>query len=116
MVTGAHLSSMKPGATFLNTARGAIVREEEMIDVARTRPDLQFILDVTHPEPPTPGSPLFTLPNVIVTPHIAGSMDNECRRMGRAMVDELRRYLAGEPLRWEVTPQLAARSSHRPQK
>ena len=46
-------------------------------------------------------------PNVILTPHIAGSMHNECRRMGQYAVDECRRYLAGEPLRWQVTRELA---------
>ncbi len=69
---------------------------------------------MTDPEPPVKGSPLYTLPNVILTPHIAGSKDAECRRMGRAMVDELTRYLAGEPLKWAITPALAKNSSHRP--
>ncbi len=59
-------------------------------------------MDVTDPEPPVEGSPLYTFPNVILTPHIAGSMDGECRRMGQYMVDECRRYLAGEPLRWSI--------------
>jgi phosphoglycerate dehydrogenase-like enzyme len=108
MITGAHIASMKEGATFINTARGAIVRENEMIEVLKQRPDLQAVLDVTYPEPPAAGSPLYTLPNVILTPHIAGSMDAECRRMGRYMVEELRRYVAGKPLRWQVTREAAA--------
>jgi len=108
MITGAHIASMKQGATFINTARGAIVRENEMIEVLKRRPDLQAVLDVTHPEPPAAGSPLYTLPNVILTPHIAGSMDAECRRMGRYMVEELRRYVAGKPLRWQVTREASA--------
>jgi phosphoglycerate dehydrogenase-like enzyme len=114
LITGAHLASMKQGATFLNTARGAVVREEEMIQVLKDRPDLQAVLDVTHPEPPVKGSALYTLPNVVLTPHIAGSKDAECRRMGRAMVDELNRYLDGKPLQWAVTRELAKFSSHRP--
>lgn len=103
MIRGSHLASMKPGATFLNTSRGAVVAESEMIGVLRERPDLQAVLDVTHPEPPASDSPLFDLPNVFLTPHIAGSMDSECRRMGQAMIDDLDRYLAGEPMRYEVT-------------
>jgi phosphoglycerate dehydrogenase-like enzyme len=114
LITGAHIASMKQGATFLNTARGAVVREDELIDVLTRRTDLQAVLDVTDPEPPVKGSPFYTLDNVVLTPHIAGSRDNECRRMGRAMVDELNRYLAGEPLKWAVTPELAKFSSHRP--
>jgi phosphoglycerate dehydrogenase-like enzyme len=114
MITGALIESMKPGSTFMNTARGAVVREKEMIQVLERRPDLQAVLDVTDPEPAVKGSKLYTLPNVVLTPHIAGSKDAECRRMGRAMVDELRRYLKGEPLKWAVTPELAKFSSHRP--
>lgn len=108
MITGTHLASMKPNATFINTARGAVVREDEMIDVLRQRPDLYAVLDVTYPEPPEPGSPLYTLPNVVLTPHIAGSMAGECRRMGRYAIEECQRYLAGEPLVWEITREQAA--------
>ena len=114
MITREHLAAMKPGSTFINTARGAVVNESDLLAVATARPDIQFFLDVTHPYPPLPGSPLYALPNVILTPHIAGSMAGECRRMGRCMVDELRRWMAGEPLQWEITPKIAAHSSHRP--
>lgn len=103
-----HFAAMKPGATFLNTARGAIVREAELIEVLRARPDLLAVLDVTYPEPPVPGSPFYTLPNVILTPHIAGSLDQECQRMGQIVVDELKRFLAGEPLQWAISQQQAA--------
>ena len=109
LITGAHFASLKPGATFINTARGAVVRETELIDVLTCRPDLQAVLDVTYPEPPAPESPLYTLPNVVLTPHIAGSMNAECRRMGQYMVDELGRYRAGQPLKWQITKELAAK-------
>lgn len=91
------------GSTFINTSRGAVVEEEEMIEVLRHRADLYAVLDVTFPEPPVSGSLLYDLPNVILTPHIAGSLYNECRRMGSYMLDELRRYLAGDKLLWEIT-------------
>ncbi len=103
MITGAHFMLMKPNAAFINTARGAIVREDEMLEALKQRPDIQAVLDVTYPEPPRSGSALYTLPNVVLTPHIAGSMGNECRRMGRYMADELRRYLDGAPLRWNIS-------------
>lgn len=108
LITGEHIAAMKPGATLINTARGAIVREEELAATLAQRPDLHAVLDVTYPEPPAPGSPLYTLPNVVLTPHIAGSLDGECARMGRYMVEELRRYVSGEPLHWEVTRERAA--------
>ena len=90
---------MKPYTTFINSSRGAVVRETEMTDVLQQRPDLVAVIDVTYPEPPSLDSPLFTLPNVILTPHIAGAMNTECRRLGQLMIDELERHLAGQPLR-----------------
>ena len=102
MIRGRHFEAMRRNATFLNTARGAIVAEEEMVEVLARRPDLFAILDVTAVEPPPPGSPLYALDNVILTPHMAGSLAHECRRMGRAMVDELDLFLAGRPLRHEI--------------
>ena len=109
LVTGAHFASMKEGASFLNTARGAVVREAEMVDVLRRRPDLTAVLDVTWPEPPEPGSPLYSLDNVVLTPHLAGASSiAETRRLGQAMVEELERYLSGEPLRWAVSERESA--------
>lgn len=109
MIRAKHFRAMQANATFINTARGAVVCESDMIEVLQERPDLQAILDVTYPEPPVPGSPLFTLPNVVLTPHIAGSTDRECYRMGQYMVDELHRYLAGQPLKWQITREQAAK-------
>jgi phosphoglycerate dehydrogenase-like enzyme len=103
LITGAHLASMKPYSTFINTSRGAVICEAEMIAVLQQRPDLNAVIDVTHPEPPPPDSPLYTLPNVILTPHIAGSVDAECRRQGQYMIAELKRYLSGEPLVYGLT-------------
>jgi phosphoglycerate dehydrogenase-like enzyme len=113
LIRGRHLASMQQGATFINTARGEVVREAEMIEVLAQRPDLQAVLDVLEKEPADATSAIFDLPNVFLTPHIAGSVGQECRRMARYMIDELKRYLAGQPLQWVITPELAARSIHR---
>jgi phosphoglycerate dehydrogenase-like enzyme len=102
LLHGGLFRQMKPGASFINTARGAVVNEADLVEVLRERDDLFAVLDVTYPEPPAPDSPLYDLPNVVLTPHIAGSMNAECRRMGRAMVKELERWLRGEPLRYRV--------------
>lgn len=103
LIQGRHFDAMRPGALFLNTARGEIVDEPAMIAALRRRPDLTAVLDVTAPEPPAKDSPLYTLPNVMLTPHIAGSVGRECQRMGSAMVDEYERFRAGQPLCWEIT-------------
>lgn len=107
MITRAMLASMKDSATFVNTARGAIVDEPAMLDVLAARPDLTAVIDVTFPEPAAKDSPMFMLPNIVLTPHIAGSMGDECRRMGQVAIDECRRFLAGEPLQWRVTREMA---------
>jgi len=103
LITGEHIRSMKQNATIINTSRGAIIREKEMIEVLQNRPDLYALLDVTHPEPPVENSPLYSLENVILTPHIAGSMSRECHRMGEYMLEELKNYLVNKPLEWEIT-------------
>lgn len=106
MVGRALLSLMPRGATFINSARGGLVRHDELADVLAERPDLDAVLDVTDPEPLPPGHRLLELDNVILTPHIAGSLGPECLRLGDLVVGELRRYVAGEPLAYEVDPKL----------
>jgi phosphoglycerate dehydrogenase-like enzyme len=108
LIAGDLLSALKMNASFINTARGSIVNESEMINVLKSRPDLVAVLDVTCDEPPVSESPLWTLPNAVLLPHIAGSMNSECSRMGVCMVDELERYVAGIPLKWQITRDLAA--------
>lgn len=103
MLKEEHFSTMLPCATFLNTGRGAQVVEADLISVLASRPDLTAVLDVTFPEPPEENSPLYTLPNVILTPHIAGSTGNEVRRMTDYIIEEAESFLAGKPTRYSVT-------------
>jgi phosphoglycerate dehydrogenase-like enzyme len=103
MITGELVGMLPPGGALINTARGILVREDELIEVLRKRTDLSAILDVVYPEPAAPDSPLYDMPNVFLTSHIAGSMGGECARMGRYMVEECRRFLTGKPLQWQVT-------------
>lgn len=114
MITGKQIAAMRHGATLINTSRGGVLRQDQLEDVLSHRPDLTAVLDVTEPEPPAADCRLFDLPNVIMTPHIAGSLDGECRRMGRMMVEELQRLVEGKPMQWVISPQMAAHSSHRP--
>jgi phosphoglycerate dehydrogenase-like enzyme len=65
-------------------------------------------LDVTDPEPPALDSPLRRMPNVVVTPHIAGCIEN-CNRMGELGVEELRRFFAGEPPIYRITTDMLER-------
>jgi phosphoglycerate dehydrogenase-like enzyme len=112
MIDAGLLDRMRHGTTFINTARGRVVREADLISVLQRRPDLQAVLDVTEHEPLPPDSPLNALPNVVLTPHIAGSQGRECQRMGQYMLDELDRYLTGRPLLWEAMRENLTHSVH----
>lgn len=109
MLGGDLFRSMQPGATFINTGRGAQVNEPEMIAALKERPDLFALLDVTHPEPPVEGSPLYTLPNVKLSTHIAGSIGNEVVRMADLVIEEFLCWQAGLPLAHEVTADMLER-------
>jgi len=101
-LTLAQFSNMRPDATFINTGRGAQVDEAGLVEVLKARPDLTALLDVQHPEPPEPGSELYRLPNVHMTSHIAGSTNDEVRRMADFMIDDFQRWQKNEPLRYAV--------------
>jgi phosphoglycerate dehydrogenase-like enzyme len=103
MLRKEHFTAMLPNATFLNTGRGAQVVEEDLVQVLRQRPDLTAVLDVTWPEPPVAGHPFYSLPNCVLTPHIAGSSGQEVHRMAEYMAEEFELYAAGKPCRYEVT-------------
>lgn len=98
-----HFSKMKKNATFINTGRGAQVVEEDLIRALQEEPGRTALLDVTWPEPPEADSPLWTMRNVILTPHIAGSMNQEIARMGAYMTEEYESFSQGRPVRYEVT-------------
>lgn len=91
------LALMKPGARLVNTSRGRMIDEAALVEALESG-KITAYLDVTHPEPPPEGHPFYTLPNCILTPHIAGSIGGEIHRMGDYCVRELEHWLAGEPL------------------
>jgi phosphoglycerate dehydrogenase-like enzyme len=103
MLTRSLFESLQPYATFINTGRGATVDEASMLAVLAQRPDLTALLDVTEPEPPQPDSPIYQLENVLLSPHIAGSIDREVLRQADYMLEEYRRFKNGEPLLYSVS-------------
>lgn len=107
---GRELFEMLPqNAVFVNTARGAIIRESEMIEVLKARPDIQAVLDVFEKEPLPIDSELRTLPNVYCIPHRGGPTVDRRRYIGLAMVDEMIRFEKGEPLKYEISSAAASR-------
>jgi len=92
------LSLMRDGATLLNTARGGVVDQEALVELLRTG-RIRAVLDVTEPEPLAADHELRSLPNVVLTPHIAGSLGSELHRMGQNALDEVHRFVDGLPFR-----------------
>ncbi len=97
---------MKPNASFINTGRGAQVVEKDLIKALKDFPSRTALLDVTMPEPPEKDSELYKLPNVFLSPHIAGSIGNEVARMGEYMAQEFERWSKGKECLWQVTPKM----------
>jgi phosphoglycerate dehydrogenase-like enzyme len=103
MLNYSHFSLMQDHACFVNTGRGATVVEADLIRALKEKPTRYAFLDVTWPEPIESGNEFPGMPNVYLTPHIAGSTNYETLLMADYMYDELKRYMAGEKLQWEVT-------------
>ncbi|WP_329333302.1 hydroxyacid dehydrogenase [Streptomyces sp. NBC_00663] len=101
MLDGERLALIRDGGVLINTSRGALVDPDALADELVSG-RLHAVLDVTEPEPLPAGSPLYRLPNVFLTPHIAGSLGNELERLGRIVVEELERLGAGVAVAHEV--------------
>jgi len=106
VLNGDLFRRMRQGAVFINTGRGRQVNESELIQVLKERPDLTVLLDVTKPEPPEAGSALYTLPNVQLTSHIAGALNNETRRLVNCIMNEFQRWLKGQPLLCDISNEM----------
>ncbi|MFF1392891.1 hydroxyacid dehydrogenase [Streptomyces sp. NPDC058287] len=96
-----RIALMRPGALLINTARGPLV-DTEALTAHLVSGRIDAVLDVTDPEPLPADHPLWDLPNVFITPHLAGSQGNEVGRLGALAVDELARYARGVPLNHPV--------------
>jgi phosphoglycerate dehydrogenase-like enzyme len=97
-----RLALMKQGALLVNAARGPVVETDALVEALRAG-RIHAAVDVTDPEPLPPGHPLWTAPNVLITPHIGGSSPGMMERVMRLIGDQCRRYMAGEPLAHVVT-------------
>jgi len=103
MLGARELGLMRDGATLINTARGALIDEDALLAELRTG-RIDAVIDVTDPEIPPPDSEFYTLDNVFLTPHVAGAAGTERARLGRITVEEIERFIAGEPMRFAIEP------------
>lgn len=102
MIGAAQLARLGDGVTLVNTARGALVDHDALLaELSAGR--IAAVLDVTEPEPLPPDSPLRALPNVVLTPHVAGAMGSELARLADLAVEEIARFSRGEAPRYPVT-------------
>lgn len=110
MIGARELALLPDRATVINTARGSLIDTAALVDECRTG-RLFAILDVSDPEPLPTDHPLRALPNVMITPHVAGSLGTEILRLTDSAIDEIARWLAAQPLRTVVTPEALAFSA-----
>jgi len=102
MVDAAFLARMKDGALLINAARGVLVVTDDLVAEARTG-RLSAAMDVTDPEPLPPGHPLWSLPNVLITPHIGASNPYSLGMANKLVRAQAERYVTGQPLANVIT-------------
>jgi phosphoglycerate dehydrogenase-like enzyme len=98
LIGARQFALMRQGALLVNAARGPVVQTEALVEALQAG-HVRAALDVTDPEPLPDGHPLWSCPNLLITPHIGGSSPQFAPRSLKTASDELRRYIAGEPLR-----------------
>jgi phosphoglycerate dehydrogenase-like enzyme len=97
LIGSRQIALMRQGALLVNAARGPIVDTDALVAGLQSG-KIRAALDVTDPEPLPDGHPLWSCPNLLLTPHVGGSCPQFAARALRIAADELRRYIAGEPL------------------
>jgi phosphoglycerate dehydrogenase-like enzyme len=97
-----EIARMKPGALLVNAARGPVVVTDALVEALQAG-RIRAALDVTDPEPLPVGHPLWTAPNCLITPHVGGSTPEFIHRAFRFAAEQVRRFVAGQPLENVVT-------------
>ena len=105
LMNAERLAQLKRDAYLINVGRGVLVDEGALVDALRAKSFAGAALDVTTNEPLSPDSPLWEMENVLITPHIASLTERMWERHYAHYTENLRRYLAGEPLLWVVDKQ-----------
>ena len=103
MIGASQLGLLETGATLINTSRGELVDQESLLAELRTG-RINAVLDVTTPDVLPRGHELYSMPSVVLTPHIAGSMGNELGRLGEHVLAELDRYRSGQEFAYPEVP------------
>ncbi len=107
MLGAAQFAMMKDDAVFINTARGAVIDEQALVAELQKGRLFAFV-DVTEPEPPAAGHPFFTLPNVVLTPHFAGNV-NDITPLAAMAIEEVKLFARKKPANYPVTQEMLAK-------
>jgi len=107
MIDAAAIERMHSGAVLVNIGRGGVIDEPALIRALEQGRLAGAALDVVATEPPPPDSPLWSLPNVLLSPHTAGLSVHENERIVELFSENLRRYLAGDDLLSRILPTLS---------
>ncbi|MEE2569147.1 hydroxyacid dehydrogenase [Pseudarthrobacter sp. J64] len=110
MINKDALALMRDGSTLINTARGSLV-DTAALTAELTSGRLHAVIDVTDPDPLPADSALFNAPNLVLTPHIAGSQGNELHRLGEAAFRDVERFIAGQPLLNQVKAEVLSHTA-----
>ena len=108
MIGKEHFDLLQDGAIFVNTARGAIIREDEMIEALKEN-RFRAVLDVFCQEPLAQDSPLRCLDNVYCMPHMGGPTADRCPNITLRLADDIQRFANDEALQYEITRDYAKR-------
>ena len=92
------LKMMKPSAFVINTSRGALIKESDLIDALKNRQIAGAALDVQDPEPPSLDNPLFEMDNVIMTPHIGWQTYESRQRLVKRLTENIASFISGNPI------------------
>jgi phosphoglycerate dehydrogenase-like enzyme len=98
MFGASQFGAMKKSAQFINIARGGLVDQQALLDALKKGAIAGAGMDVTDPEPLPDGSPLWNMPNVVISPHLGGQSPGASDRQWRLFRENIRRFVAGEPL------------------
>jgi len=109
LLNAERLRLLKRHAVLVNTARGAIIDETALSEIARQRPDLRFALDIFTTEPLPPQSPLREMPHAILTPHMLGHTQESYAAQPVTAVENVQRILAGQVPRYVCNPDVIPR-------
>ncbi|MCL4544453.1 MAG: hydroxyacid dehydrogenase [Chloroflexi bacterium] len=104
MIGSAQLALIQPGAVLIQNSRSWVLDEQALLHELETG-RFAAAIDVFDTEPLPAGSRFFQLPNVLITPHIAGATQESYARQGRAMAEEAARFIKGEPLHYRILPE-----------